>query len=180
MLAALEDGVRGGQGYSLMDKVYALTTLEAAWKRVERNGGSHGVDRMSVERFAQHPQRYLGELHEALNRGTYRPQPVRRVYLPKGAGGSRPLGIPAVKDRGVQAALKRVREPIFEREFAEHSYGFRPKRGCKEALRAVDESLKAGWGWGVEVDLKSDFDVASSCPPFMVMVRRGRDRPVSP
>ena len=71
------------------------------------------------------------------------------------------MTVPAVKDRGVQAALKRVREPIFEREFAEHSYGFRPKRGCKEALRAVDESLKAGWGWGVEVGLKSYFDVAS-------------------
>lgn len=158
MLAALEDGVTGGQWYSLMDKVYALTTLEAAWKRVERNGGSHGVDRMGVERFAQHPQRYLGELHEALKRGTSRPQPVRRVYIPKGASGSRPPGIPAGKDRVVQAALKMVLEPIFEREFAEHSYGFRPKRGCKDALRAVDESLKAGLVWVVEVDLKSYFD----------------------
>jgi len=157
MLAALEFGVKGGKWHSLIDKVYRLETLELGWAQVERNAGAAGVDRMSVERFAQGRDHYLAELAQALRDGSYRPQPVRRVYIPKGKG-QRPLGIPAVKDRVVQAALKLVIEPIFEHEFEPRSYGFRPGLGCMDALREVDRHLKAGYFWVVDADLQSYFD----------------------
>jgi RNA-directed DNA polymerase len=159
MLAALETGVKGGQWYSLLDKVYAERTLEAAWRRVERNSGSAGVDRQSVQAFGARAETYLAELAGALRAGTYRPQPVRRVWIPKpGRAERRPLGIPTVKDRVVQTALKLVLEPIWEAGFAEQSYGFRPRRGCKDALRRVQELLDGGATWVVEVDLASYFD----------------------
>jgi RNA-directed DNA polymerase len=131
--------------------------LRLGWAQVERNAGVDGVDRMSVERFAQARDFYLAELAGALRDGSYSPQPVRRVYIPKGKG-RRPLGIPAVKDRVVQAALKLVIEPIFEHEFEPRSFGFRQGLGCKDALREVDRHLKAGYFWVVDADLQSYFD----------------------
>jgi RNA-directed DNA polymerase len=157
MLAALQTGVKGGKWHSLIDKVSRRETLELGWTQVERNAGAAGVDRMSVERFAQARECYLGELTSALRDGSYLAQPVRRVYIPKGKG-QRPLGIPAVKDRVVQAALKLVIEPIFEHEFEPRSYGFRQGLGCKDALREVDRHLKAGHCWVVDADLQSYFD----------------------
>ena len=157
MLAALKSGVKGGKWHSLIDKVSRLDTLEMGWAQVERNAGAAGVDRMSVMRFAQARDRYLAELAQALQDRSYRPQPVRRVYIPKGKG-RRPLGIPAVKDRVVQAALKLVIEPIFEREFEPRSYGFRQGLGCKDAPREVDRHVKAGHFWVVDADLRSYFD----------------------
>lgn len=158
MLAALEDGVKGGSWYSLMDKVYTRRTLEASWRRVRANAGAAGVDGESVKRFERHAERYLEELSAALREGRYQPQGVRRVHIPKAGGGQRPLGIPVVKDRVVQGALKLVLEPIFEREFCAWSYGFRPGRGAKDALREVDRLLKEGYAWVVDADLKSYFD----------------------
>jgi len=95
MLTALENGVKGGKWFSLMDKVYAKTTLEIAWNRVKRNKGSYGVDGMSIDRFAKQSERYLQELHDELKQECYKPQAVKRVYIPKSGGGQRPLGIPA-------------------------------------------------------------------------------------
>ena len=158
MLAALVNGVKGGKWYSLSDKVYDRRTLKAAWKRVASNKGAAGVDRISINRFRSKAQRYLEELERDLHDGTYRPAPVKRVYIPKGRKKTRPLGIPTVKDRIVQTALKMVLEPIFEREFLAISYGFRPKRGCKDALREVDRLLKEGYTWVVDADVKSYFD----------------------
>lgn len=158
MLAALGNGVKGGKWYSLWDKVCARATLEASWQAVQRNRGAAGVDGVSVERFAAQAERYLGELEAALKAGTYRPQGVRRAYIAKSDGGQRPLGIPAVKDRIVQGALKRVLEPIVEWEFLETSYGFRPGRSAKDALRVVDGLLTDGYTWVVDADLKSYFD----------------------
>ena len=157
MLAALQTGVTGGKWHSLIDKVSRLETLRLGWTQVERNAGVAGVDRMSVERFAQAQDCYLAELVQALRDGNYCPQPVRRVYIPKGKG-QRPLGIPAVKDRVVQAALKLVIEPIFEHEFEPRSYGFRQGLGCKDALREVDRHLKQGHFWVVDADLQQYFD----------------------
>jgi len=157
MLAALQTGVKGGKWHSLIDKVSRLETLKMGWAQVERNAGAAGVDRMSVERFAQAQDFYLAELAKALRDGSYSPQAVRRVYIPKGKG-RRPLGIPAVKDRVVQAALKLVIEPIFEHEFEPRSFGFRQGLGCKDALREVDRYLKAGHFWVVDADLQSYFD----------------------
>lgn len=158
MLTALGNGVKGGKWFSLMDKVYAKATLESAWKQVAQRKGSAGIDKMSIERFAAHKESYLNELRVGLQSGSYQPQAVKRIHIPKAGGGQRPLGIPTVKDRVVQAAVKKVIEPIFEREFAEHSYGFRPGRGCKDALREVDARLKEGFTWVVDADLKSYFD----------------------
>jgi RNA-directed DNA polymerase len=158
MLAALGNGVKGGKWFSLIDKVYSETTLWIAWEQVQSNKGGAGIDNVSIERFEANAGSYLRELSEALKEETYRPQAVKRVYIPKAGGAKRPLGIPVVKDRIVQTAIKLVIEPIFEIEFLDSSYGFRPKRGCKDALRQVDNLLKAGYSWVVDADLKSYFD----------------------
>jgi RNA-directed DNA polymerase len=158
MLAALENGVKGGKWFSLIDKVYRIETLRAAWHKVRANAGAAGVDGQSVERFKARAEVYLEELERALRTGTYRPEPIRRVEIPKGGGKMRPLGIPVVKDRIVQTALKLVIEPIFEREFEESSYGFRPGRDCKDALREVDGLIKEGYTHVVDADLENFFD----------------------
>jgi len=158
MLAALENGVKGGKWFSLIDKVSRLRTLKIAWQKVAANKGSAGVDGQSVKRFGHRAAEYLQELSEALKSGSYRPQPVKRVEIPKGRGKTRPLGIPVVKDRIVQTALKMVMEPIFEKEFEESSFGFRPQRGCKDALREVDGLIKKGVTHVVDADLASYFD----------------------
>jgi RNA-directed DNA polymerase len=158
MLAALGNGVRGGKWHSLIDKVYASRTLCAAWQRVKANHGAAGIDRMSVERFEANTTYYLKALELVLRNGSYKPAPIRRVYIPKGKGKTRPLGIATVKDRIVQGALKLVLEPIFEKEFLPVSFGFRPQRSCKDALRIVDKSLKDGFTWVVDADLQSYFD----------------------
>lgn len=158
MLAALGNGVRGGKWFSLIDKVYRPATLRSAWQQVLVNRGAAGVDRVSVERFAGHLDRYLGELGQELESGRYRPLPVRRVEIEKSDGKLRPLGIPTVRDRVAQAAVKRVIEPIFEQLFAPTSFGFRPGRGCKDALRVVDGLLRAGYTHVVDADLKGYFD----------------------
>lgn len=170
MLAALGNGVKGGKWFSLIDKVCKPVTLQAAWRKVAANAGAAGVDRQSVERFAARAEQYLGELGAALKAGSYEPMAVLRVEIPKGAGKMRPLGIPAVKDRIVQTALKFVIEPIFEREFLDTSYGFRPGRGCKDALREVDRLLKAGYTHVVDADLMSYFD---TIPHARLMARVG-------
>jgi len=122
--------------------------------------------------FAGGADKYLQQLQEQLHKGTYQPYPVRRVWIDKpGSTEKRPLGIPAVRDRVVQTALRLTLEPIWEAQFAEHSYGFRPGRGCKDALRRVEELLKAGYTWVVDADLKGYFD---SIPHELLMaeVRR--------
>ena len=164
MLAALGNGVTGGKWYSLIDKVYRSETLRAAWQKVAAHAGAAGVDGQSIEQFAAREQTYLQELEDALKAGSYQPLAVRRVEIPKGAGKLRPLGIPAVKDRIVQTAVKLVIEPIFEREFLDLSYGFRPGRGSKDALREVDRLLKDGYPHVVDADLRSYFDTIPHAP----------------
>ena len=159
MLTALEQGVKGGKWFSLIDKVHPERTLRAAFSQVAANEGAAGVDHVTIAMFENHLDEELKRLSDQLRNGTYRPQSIRRHYIPKpGTQEKRPLGIPTVRDRVVQTALRMVMEPIFEHEFAEHSYGFRPGRGCKDALRRVDELLKAGYTYIVDADLKSYFD----------------------
>ena len=142
-----------------MDKVYALPNLRRAFARVKANHGAAGVDHVTVEEFERNLEANLEKLSHALADGSYRPQAVRRHWITKlGSKEQRPLGIPTVRDRVVQTALRAVLEPIFERDFAAQSYGFRPKRGCKDALRRVDTLLKQGYTWVVDADLKSYFD----------------------
>ncbi len=160
MLAALEHGVKGGKWFSLIDKVYAPDNLRAAFRRVKANDGAAGEDRQTVAMFEQHLDENLARLGHELKRGTYRPRPVRRKWIDKPGtqGEKRPLGIPTVRDRVVQAALRNVLEPIFEHGFAAQSYGFRPGRGCKDALRRVAQLLSEGYVYVVDADLKSYFD----------------------
>ncbi len=172
MLTALGNGVQGGKWFSLIDKVYAPRTLQAAWKKVAKNRGAAGVDRVSIERFRANEDCLLAELGVELREGRYRPKPVRRVHIPKGKGQTRPLGIPTVKDRIVQTALKMVLEPIFEREFLSVSYGFRPGRGCKDALREVEGWVKAGNTWVVDLDFARYFDTI----PHGALLERVKER----
>jgi RNA-directed DNA polymerase len=159
MLTALEQGVKGGVWFSLIDKVYPMANLFASYTKVAANGGAPGVDHVTVEDFTKRLAGNLEKLAAQLRDESYRPQNVRRTNIPKpGTKETRPLGIPTVRDRVVQGAVRQVLEPIFERQFAEHSYGFRPGRGCKDALRRVDRLLKQGFRYVVDVDLKSYFD----------------------
>lgn len=159
MLAALEHGVKGGKWFSLIDKVYSLDNLYAAVDKVHSNKGAPGIDHVTVEMFVRDLEANVSKLHKNLHEGTYHPQAIRRKWIPKpGSTEERPLGIPVVRDRVAQTALRNVAEPIFERDFAQHSYGFRPGRGCKDALRRVEALLKQGHVHIVDADLKSYFD----------------------
>ena len=172
MVSALVNGVKGGCWFSLIDKVYAPKTLAAAWEKVRANGGAAGVDGQSIERFEARAEPYLAELSESLRTGQYRPVAIRRVEIPKGDGAIRPLGVPAVKDRIVQTAVKLVIEPIFEATFHPSSYGFRPGRSCKDALREVDALIKDGRHHVVDADLKGYFDSI----PHERLMERVRER----
>lgn len=159
MLATLERGIKGGKWFSLMDKVWKRANLESALKKVVRNKGAAGVDGRSVEGYRRESPKRLFQVEQWLKKGTFMPQPVKRVWIPKlGSKELRPLGVPTVEDRVVQTAIRNVIEPIFENIFAEQSYGFRPGRGAKDALRRVDQLLRSGKVWVVDADLKGYFD----------------------
>ena len=144
--------------YSLIDKVYALPNLQRAWQQVLNNGGAAGSDRITLRQFRQDADERLQELAVDLRNKTYRPKPVRRVFIPKTGGGQRPLGIPSVRDRIVQQALLQVLAPIFEAKFSSRSHGFRPERGCTTALQVVDRAVRHGYEWVVDADLAAFFD----------------------
>ncbi len=159
MLTALQRGVKGGKWFSLIDKVYSKDNLLSAWKRVKDNKGSAGVDNMSISHYEKHVEQRLQRLAKRLEMQEYEPNAIKRVLIDKpGSKEKRPLGIPTVEDRIVQTAIRNVIEPIFEIKFSENSFGFRPKRSCKDALRIVYNNLKRGYRYVVDADLKGYFD----------------------
>ena len=162
MLATLERGIKGGRWFSLIDKVWKMENLECALSKMARKAkreGGAGVDGLTVKAYLVDSARRLQKVQARLRQGNYHPKPVKRVWIPKlGSKELRPLGIPTVEDRVVQGALRNMLEPIFERGFAEQSYGFRPGRGAKDALRRVDQLLGEGKVWVVDADLKGYFD----------------------
>ncbi len=173
MLTALEEGVKGGKWFSLIDKVSAPRVLRWAFTRVKANGGAAGVDHQTIAMYEQQLEQQTDYLERRLKEGNYQPAAIRREWIPKpGSKEKRPLGIPTVRDRVVQKALLATLEPIFEREFAEQSYGFRPGQGCKDALRRVDQLLKEGHTWVVDADLKSYFDTI----PHEQLLRRVEEK----
>lgn len=172
MLAALEYGVQGDVWFSMIDKVYDRRNLSASWCKSAANKGSPGVDGITIERFERDMEANLDRLSEQLRDGSYQPKAIRRTWIPKLDGTMRPLGIPTVSDRIVQGAVRHVIEPVFEKEFACQSYGFRPGKGCKDALRRVDGLLKAGYRYVVDADLKSYFDTI----PHDRLMERVRER----
>jgi RNA-directed DNA polymerase len=158
MLIALENGVKGNKWYSLMDKVYNFETLWIAWTKVRKNRGAAGIDQISIERFSNEAIKYICEMEESLKTGMYKPNYVKRVQIPKGNGKARPLGIPTVKDRIVQTAIKMVLEPIWEKEFYCESYGFRPNKSAHQAIIEVDRFVKLGYTHIVDADILEYFD----------------------
>ncbi len=155
----------------MIDKVWRTRNLQASFEKVKVNGGGPGVDNLTIKQFDRRLDAELSRLSELLQTGRYRPTAVKRVYIPKSGGGERPLGIPTVRDRTVQGAVRQVIEPIFEKTFSDKSYGFRPGRGGKDALREVDRLLKAGYTHVVDVDIKGYFDTIPH-PPLMEQVSR--------
>jgi RNA-directed DNA polymerase len=159
MLETLERGPKNGVWHSLIDKVYAERTLWAAWEKVQSKRGASGVDRQTIGVFARSAEQRIGELARQMRVGRYTPRPVRRVLIPKpGTTQKRPLGIPTVRDRIVQTALRMVIEPIFDRDFATESFGFRPQHSPQQALARVEMLLAEGYIHVVDADLKSYFD----------------------
>lgn len=149
--------------HALYDKVHRMDVLWRAWQEVAANGGAPGVDGVSIAQVEeQGAGQLLGMLRAELEAGTYRPLPVRRVTIPKSSGGERHLGVPAVRDRVVQAAAKVVCEPVFEADFLDCSYGFRPRRSAHQALDVIRAEVNRGRTWVVDADIASFFD---SIPP---------------
>ena len=164
--------------HALYDRIFRPDILWRAWEEVRRNGGSAGVDGITIKDVEQEGvAQFLSQIGQDLKAGKYRPSPVLRVYIPKSDGRQRPLGIPCVRDRVVQQACKIVIEPIFEANFQDNSYGFRPKRSAQQAVKVVREALVRGW-YVVDADIQSYFDTIDQKLLMTLVERRVSDRRV--
>jgi RNA-directed DNA polymerase len=163
MLATLERGIKGGKWFSLIDKVWNTENLQSAAQKVARGKSEKKPDGHKCRLYLEQSSWRLPRLQETLKRGDYQPQPAQRVWIPKlGSKELRPLGIPPVENRVAEMAIRNVIEPIFEHDFAQHSYGFRPGRGAKDALRRVQQLLDEGKTWVVDADIKGYLDRRAS------------------
>jgi len=145
----------------LLEKILDRDNMNLAFKRVKKNKGSHGVDGLTIEELLPYLKEHGNSLRQSLKLGKYKPKPVRRVEIPKGNGRTRKLGIPTVVDRVIQQSITQILTPIFEKVFSETSYGFRPNRGCHDALKKCKEYINEGYRWAIDIDLKSYFDTVN-------------------
>jgi RNA-directed DNA polymerase len=179
MLATLERGITGGKWYSLIDKVWKMENLQQAVEKVTQGKSQKKPDGRRCRQYAEQSARRLPNLQGSIQSGQYWPGPSQRVWIPKlGSKELRPLGIPPVENRVVEMAVRNVIEPIFERDFAPHSYGFRPGRGAKDALRRVQGLLNEGKNWIVDADLKGYFDSIPQDKLEAAIAQRIADRAV--
>ncbi|HJH27630.1 MAG TPA: group II intron reverse transcriptase/maturase [Methanophagales archaeon] len=147
--------------HSLIDKVWNWRNLNEAWAKVKQNRGAGGIDEVSIAEFERNLEQNLNELQRLLRQDRYKPNPVKRVYIPKPDGKQRPLGIPTIRDRVVQQALKNVIEPIFEAEFRDSSFGYRPGKSAKQAIGQIETVRGEGHEWVVDADIKAFFDTVN-------------------
>ncbi len=169
---------RNRRFHALYDRIFRPDILSQAWEEVRRNGGSAGEDGVTIEDVEREGvEQFLSQTAQNLKASSYRPRPVLRVYIPKADGRQRPLGIPTVRDRVVQQACKLVIEPIFEANFRDNSYGFRPKRNAQQAVTEVKKSLITSW-WIVDADIQSYFDTIDHSVLLSLLKRRISDRRV--
>jgi group II intron reverse transcriptase/maturase len=144
--------------HSLRDKVFKLNNLRSAFKNVKKNKGKAGLDRVSIKQFEADLDTNILNIHNELRSSIYNPSPVLRVYIPKGKHDKRPLGIPIVRDRVIQQAFRQILEPIFEKEFSDNSFGFRPGRSCHDAINRVEEYKQQGYVFVLDADIKAFYD----------------------
>lgn len=161
--------------YPLLERILSSANLNAAYLQVKRNGGAAGVDRMDCDRLLGYLIEHGEELKERIRQRTYRPNPVRRVEIPKDNGGKRQLGIPTVVDRMFQQAIAQVLTPIYERQFSEGSYGFRPRRGGKKALIAATKIVERGYRYAMDIDLERFFDTVNHARLIEILQRTIKD-----
>lgn len=160
----------------LLEQVLSRPNMKAAWKRVKANKGAAGVDNMAIDRFPDFAQKSWGKIRDALSAGNYQPKPVKRVEIPKPTGGLRPLGIPTVTDRLIQQAIAQVLVPIFDPDFSDYSYGFRPNRSAHDAVYQVRDYIKQGYRWAVDMDLEKFFDTVNQDVLMHRVARKVRDK----
>jgi RNA-directed DNA polymerase len=157
----------------LMERVVERENLIRALRQVKRNGGSPGIDGMSVDELPGYLKEHWPWVKETLLQGTYQPKPVKRTEIPKPQGGKRKLGIPTVLDRFIEQALLQVLQGEWDSSFSESSYGFRPRRNAHQAVRCAQKYLKEGYTWVVDMDLEKFFETSSYYTPFMIAYRKG-------
>ncbi len=161
---------------TLMEAVLASANVKQAWRRVKSNRGAPGIDGLHIDDFPAYAREHWPAIRQSLHDGSYQPQPVRRVMIPKAGGGERALGIPTVTDRVIQQAIAQVMTPIFDPDFSDSSYGFRPGRSAHDALRQVRADIKAGYRVAVDLDLAKFFDHVDHDILMACVARKVRDK----
>lgn len=160
----------------LLERILSKENMHKAWKRVKANKGAPGIDKTSIVEFPEFARDNWDSLRESILAGTYQPSPVRRVEIPKAMGGTRPLGIPIVLDRLIQQAIYQVLMPIFDPDFSDHSYGFRPKRSAHDAVFQIREYIREGYRVAVDMDLSKFFDTVNHDVLMHCVGRKVRDK----
>jgi len=179
-LPAETDGQDNGEAstFDLLERILSSNNMNAAYKQVVRNKGSHGIDGMKVDELLPYLKENGNNLIEELKAGTYRPKPVRRVEIPKPDGGVRLLGIPTVVDRMIQQAIAQILTSIFDPEFSESSFGFRPGRSAHQAIKRAQEYMDEGYNWVVDIDLAKYFDTVNHDKLMALVARKVKDKRV--